>query len=101
MILYNVTVNIEKAVEAEWLTWMKSHHIPKVLATGMFTHNKIYKLLLETENEDATYSVQYYAESIGHLEKYLEHHAPALIQEHMDRYRHKHVAFRTVLQEVI
>ncbi len=101
MILYNVTVNVEKDIEAEWLTWMRSEHIPAVLATGLFKHNKIFRLLNETENNDSTYSIQYFAENMGQVELYLEKHAPALVQEHMDRYKYKHVAFRTVLEEVV
>lgn len=100
MILYNVTVNIEKDVEQEWLTWMKSSHIPKVLATGFFEYNKIFKLLNETENSDSTYSIQYFTKSMDALEIYLDQYAPALVQEHMERYKYKHVAFRTVLHEI-
>lgn len=100
MILYNVTVNIEKDVESEWLQWMREEHIPAVLDTGLFKHNKIFRLLNETENEDTTYSIQYFAESMDHVEVYLDKFAPALVQEHMDRYKYKHVAFRTVLEEL-
>ncbi|MEM8893563.1 MAG: DUF4286 family protein [Bacteroidota bacterium] len=100
MILYNVTVNIEKDVEAEWLEWMRNEHIPAVLATGFFKHNKIFRLLNETENNDSTYSIQYFAEGMDQLSTYLEDYAPALVKEHMDRYKYKHVAFRTVLEEI-
>ncbi len=101
MILYNVTVNIEKDVESEWLNWMREEHIPAVLDTGLFKHNKIFRLLNETENEDTTYSIQYFAESMDHVEVYLDKFAPELVKEHMDRYKYKHVAFRTVMEEVV
>ena len=29
MILYNVTVNIDKDVEQDWINWMKNTHIPE------------------------------------------------------------------------
>jgi hypothetical protein len=41
MIVYNVTVNIDGAVEQEWLKWMKEVHIPEVLATD---EEKLYLL---------------------------------------------------------
>jgi hypothetical protein len=34
MILYNVTVSVDPEIHDEWLAWMKSKHIPDVLATG-------------------------------------------------------------------
>ncbi|MEL7223121.1 MAG: DUF4286 family protein [Bacteroidota bacterium] len=101
MILYNVTINIDFAVEEEWKQWMKDVHIPKVLATGAFISNKMYKLLNEVPDATgATYSVQYLCENMALLDGYINNFAPALAKEHVDRYANKHVAFRTVLEEV-
>lgn len=98
MIIYNVTVNIDEDVHEEWLDWMKSEHIPKVLKCGLFEGNKILKVLADDEGH--TYSIQYECTSLEKLEKYLEHHAPDLQKEHLNRYKEKFVAFRTVLEEV-
>jgi hypothetical protein len=100
MLLYNVTIGIDKSVEQEWLMWMKQKHIPDVMNTGMFISNKMYKVLHEQEDETVSYSVQYFAESINHVMTYLEQFAPQLIAEHQKRYKDKHVAFRTLLEEV-
>ena len=99
MIVYNVTVGIDKDAEQEWLHWMVNEHIPKVLSTGMFHENKIYKVLTGDE-ENISYSVQYFAESLDLVEKYLNEYAPALIQEHNERFKNRHAAFRTLLQSV-
>lgn len=101
MILYNVTVNIDFSVEEDWKLWMKNEHIPKVLATGAFVSNKMYKLLNEIpEATGATYSIQYLCESMDKLDDYIENKAPALVREHIKRYGTQHVAFRSILQEV-
>ncbi len=100
MILYNVTVNVEQDIAVEWLKWMREEHIPKVLETGYFIENKVFRLLNETENDGQTYSVQYFAQNLHDLEMYLNNHAPALIAAHNDRYKYKHVAFRTVMEFV-
>lgn len=101
MILYNVTVNIDFSVEEEWKIWMKNEHIPKVLSTGAFVSNKMYKLLNEVpEATGSTYSIQYLSESMDKLDDYIENKAPALVQEHVERYGTKHVAFRSILEEV-
>ena len=100
MYLYNVTVGIDKDVEAEWLFWMTEHHIPNVLKTGMFITSRMYKVLHDNEDGTTSYSIQYFAESIANVERYLEEFAPALIKEHMTKYGNRHVAFRTLLEEV-
>ena len=100
MILYNVTVNIEPEIEADWLHWMKNKHIPDVLNTGYFVENKLFKLLHEPENPGCTYSVQYFARTIQDINGYLQNEAPRLQGEHLDRYGRQFVAFRTLLEEV-
>ena len=100
MILYNVTVGIDKQFEAEWLQWMVSEHIPKVMATGMFLEQKIYKVLSHMEEGTSSYSIQYFSDSMDKLEIYLNEFAPDLTEEHRAKFKDKHVAFRTLLQEV-
>ena len=101
MILYNVTVSVDEAVDSEWLYWMRNEHIPEVMSTGYFQSNRILKLL--NEQQDATgptFAIQYELENIGKLDEYLKTVAPALQQKHLERYGQKCIAFRTVLEEV-
>jgi hypothetical protein len=100
MFLYNVTVGIDKDVEQEWVQWMRSEHIPKVMQTGMFVENKIYKVLHDQDEGSVSYSVQYFAPTIEQVTSYFEKYAPALLEEHRIRFRDKHVAFMTLLEEL-
>jgi hypothetical protein len=101
MYLYNVTINIEEDVEQEWLRWMKDTHIPEVMSTGRFFENKVMKLLNEQPDATGTtYSIQYFARTLGDIEYYLNHEAESLRQEHTNKYKDKFVAFRTVLEQV-
>ncbi|MFY0607346.1 MAG: DUF4286 family protein [Cyclobacteriaceae bacterium] len=101
MILYNVTVNIDPSVEMDWLSWMKSSHIPKVMDTGCFTDQKFFRLLNEAPDATgSTYAIQYFASGEADLTNYLDHHAADLQKEVLDRYPNKFVAFRTYLEEV-
>jgi hypothetical protein len=100
MLLYNVTVGVDKDIETEWLQWMKTKHIPDVLKTGMFVNYKIYKVLHDQDDGTISFSVQYFARSIENVQQYLEVFAPMLIEEHKRRFANKHVAFRTLLEEV-
>lgn len=100
MFLYNVTVGIDKDVEREWVQWMRNEHIPKVMKTGMFVENKIYKVLHDQDEGTVSYSVQYFAETIEHVTLYFDKYAPSLVEEHRIRFRDKHVAFMTLLEEL-
>lgn len=100
MLIYNVTVGVDKSIEQEWLLWMKEVHIPDVMRTQMFLGNKIYKVLT-TENEETTsYAIQYTARSLNELEVYLEKFAPALREAVSRKFGEKQASFRTVLEEV-
>lgn len=99
MILYNVTVSIDDSVHDEWLEWMKSEHIPNVLATGLFTGNKIFKIKSGVD-EGNTYSIQYFLNSMEDYEKYQNEFAPKLQSEHSEKYKDRFVAFRTIMETV-
>ncbi len=99
MILYNVTINIDKSVNDEWLEWMKSKHIPDVLSTGLLINNRIFKIRSDEEDGN-TYSIQYFFNSMDEYEKYQNEFATGFQKEHTDKYKDKFVAFRTVMEEI-
>ncbi|HEX5111425.1 MAG TPA: DUF4286 family protein [Saprospiraceae bacterium] len=100
MFLFNETIGIDKAVEEEWLRWMKEEHIVAVMNTGMFISSKIYKVMHEHDDETTSYSIQYFSNSIDNVQKYLEDYAPGLIEQFQRKYKDRHVAFRTLLLEI-
>ncbi len=100
MILYNVTVGIDTGIEDEWLEWMRSDHIPRVMATGFFSFHKIFRLLSHEEEGTISYSIQYFSDSIEKVDRYLKEFAPGLAEAHRQKFLNRHVAFRTLLEEV-
>lgn len=100
MLLYNVTVGVDKDAEAEWLQYMREKHIGAVLNTGLFEGHKMYRVLHDQDDGTISYSVQYFARSIEDIQQYLEVFAPALIEEHRKRFHNRHVTFMTLLEEV-
>lgn len=100
MLLYNVTIGIDPGAEQEWLTYMKEIHIPRVMDTGMFVSSKIYRVLHDSEDGTISYSIQYFAANLDNVQHYLEKFAPRLIEEHRQKFHNRHVAFRTLLQEI-
>jgi hypothetical protein len=100
MYLYNVTVNVEDDVHEDWLHWMKTKHIPDVMATGCFVANRMLKVLSEIENNGSTYSLQYYFNRMEEYVRYQDKFAPGLQADHSQRFKDKFVAFRTLLEIV-
>ncbi len=98
MLLYNVTVTIDPEIQLEWLTWMKEHHIPEVLASGCFTTNRVCKLIHPEPEMGQTYAFQYTCHDQETLDRYFHEFAPALQKKHAERYHERFVAFRTVLE---
>ena len=97
MYIYNVTVNIDESAHDEWLAWMKETHIPDVMDTGLFLSNRILQVMVEEES-GTTYSVQYEVKDMETLQLYQEVYAAKLQQEHIDKFKDKFVAFRTILR---
>ena len=97
MILYNVTVNIDKDVSEQWLEWMINSHIPDVLQTGLFIENKVARIHAEEEG-GYSYSIQYLLNSMQDYNTYQDKFAPKLQKDHQEKYGQKCVAFRTVLE---
>jgi Domain of unknown function (DUF4286) len=100
MYIYNVTTSVDKAIETEWIQWMKSEHIPRVLNTGMFIGHQFYKVLSHDDQATSSYCVMYTFPVLDNFVKYLNEFAPALRAEVDQRYQGKYAAFRTLLEEV-
>lgn len=100
MLLYNVTFGIDKAIETEWITWMKKHYISSMMSTDLFTEYKMYKVLTHDDENSVSYSVQCFAKTIEGVLKYLHEYAPHLTELHREKFKDRHVAFNTLLEEV-
>lgn len=97
MYIYNVTINIEESIHDPWLHWLKTEHIPAMLATGKFSKALITRVLVEEEMGGITYSVQYTTDSRETLQKYYAEDA-AQLRAHSKPFEGKFVVFRTELE---
>lgn len=99
MLLYNITVGIDKDIEQEWLVWMKEYHLPKVMQVGAFTDYKMYKVLSHDDENSVSYSIQYFSDAIEKIVSYLNNDGKILMEEHRAKFKDKHVVFNTLLEE--
>ena len=100
MFLYNVTVKVDYDIHEDWLDWMQRVHIPDVLKTGKFVSHRLCRMIDPAEKDGFTYAVQYFSSDIHKLQEYQDKYAPELQKEHIERYKDKFVAFRTILKVV-
>lgn len=98
MIIYNVTINIDETIEAEWLHWMRKTHIPEVMNTGKFISCRLSRLTSHKEDGSRNYSAQYTCHSKKELQEYQDNHAKELQQKSLDKFADKMLAFRTELE---
>ena len=100
MIIYNVTIKITSTIHADWLQWLKDEHVPDVIQTGCFTHATILRLLEVDDAEGPTYAIQYFAESKGLYNNYIETYAAIMRQKSFAKWGNQFIAFRSVMQVV-
>jgi hypothetical protein len=100
MFIYNVTIHLEHAIHTEWLAWMQTTHIPKVMATGCFSKYQFVRILDTDETEGVTYAAQYYAESRANYNRYIEIHANSLRAEATEAWGNRFIGFRSLMQVV-
>ena len=99
MIIYNVTVSIDESVKGEWLDWMKTEHIPEVMACGIFTKAQINRVIVQKDS-DNTFAIAYTCSSMKDLHHYQIKFAPELQKKHNERFKEKAVAFRTIMEVI-
>ena len=99
MIIYNVTVNVEESITSDWLNWMKTEHIPEVMACGIFTKAQINRVISQDDNNN-TFAVAYTCSSMKDLHQYQVKFSAELQQKHIVRYGDKAVAFRTIMEVI-
>ena len=97
MIIYNVTVKVEKDTAEEWLQWMKNEHIPELMKTGLFVDSRLCRLLEQEEDDTKTYVAQYFLDSMEHYNTYISEHAPKMREKGLQRFGSRFIAFRTVM----
>lgn len=100
MLLYNITVGIDKEIEEEWKVWIREVYLAAVMKTELFIEYKIYKVLTHDDEASASYSIQLFSASIENVVLYLEKYAPLVVEEQRQRFPNRHVVFNTLLEEI-
>jgi hypothetical protein len=97
MILYNITVILDEAIEADWLNWINQSFVPEALSSNLLVSNRILKIL-DSPNEGVTYCLQFIADDIHNYNQFKDTHAAALLDSHTLKFKNQSVFFSTVME---
>jgi hypothetical protein len=101
MFIYNVSIQLDKAIEQEWLNWMHQEHMDEVIATGMFDKYALFELIEpagDPEEGLKTYIAQYETDSRERYQQYIDVFAPTLREKGFARFGSQFIAFRTIMR---
>lgn len=99
-LIYNVTIKVSHAIQADWLRWMQEVHLDEVVATGCFTSARLLHLIEADDEEGVTYAAQYEAANMADYDRYIQVHADALSKKGYDQWGDGFIAFRTLMQVI-
>ena len=100
MIIYNITTKVHNSIAADWMQWLKNIHAKEVMGSDCFTEYKIVKLLEIDETDGPTFAVQFFAESKGLYNRYIEKFAGEMRKRSFEKWGDKFISIRTVMQIV-
>lgn len=97
MIVYEVRISVERAIEVDYRAWLDAH-IHEVLATPGFQEAEL--LREDDDGARAVWTIRYHLDSREALETYLRDHAPRLRADGQARFGNRFTATRRVLELV-
>lgn len=100
MIAYNVTVKVEASIASDWLNWQLNEHLPAIMASGLFSGYKCYRLLEMDESEAVTFVTQLSTDSLEKYQRYIQDFATELRNQAFAKWGERFIAFRTVMEAV-
>jgi len=100
MIVYNISIKVNKMIETEWVQWQKTEHIPEVMSSRQFFDYRFFRLVEDEVSDGVIYIVQYFAESMQEYNQYVHQFASGLRQKAFDKWGNQFIAFRTIMQSV-
>jgi hypothetical protein len=99
MYLYNITLIIEEHTADEMLAYLNKTFIPQVIETGLFTTNKLLKVV-DSPNEGITYCLQFIAENEVNYGQYVDIYSPIIEGDLNEKFKNRYMPYRTLMEYV-
>ncbi len=97
MVLYNITINIDREKEEEFIDWMKQEYLSRIMQTGLFYEKRFFRLLQEDSGDSVNFSAQFLAESMEDLEFFQSRYASLLSEIIKEKFGSQFVSWNTIL----
>ncbi|HFX17704.1 MAG TPA: DUF4286 family protein [Flavobacteriales bacterium] len=99
MYIYNITFNVDKEIEPQWLDYIKTVFIPKMLKSGLLKSSLTSKIMVD-EAHGNSYSIQFAADSQEALKEFIEKELYPILNELHLKFSPKMVYFATELDVI-
>ena len=99
MYIYNITFNIDKSIEKEWLNYIKLQFIPKMLESGLLKSSLTSKIMVN-EAQGNSYSIQFAADNKADLKQFIDQELFPILNELHLKFSPKMVYFATELDVI-
>jgi Domain of unknown function (DUF4286) len=96
MFVYNITLNMDMAIESEVLIWIKETFIPLVMKEGLFHEFQLCKLQF-TDQDTPAYAIQFYCSDENEKNKLLHPTDSKYLDWVNDQYGLKVMPFASIL----
>jgi len=94
---YRVSVGVDDDIAEEWLAWMRTIHVPEVLATGCFTGCTFTRQVEpESRGRRQCFLLEYGLATLDQFKAYEVRHAARLREAHSARYSGQFEASRSI-----
>lgn len=100
MVIYNVTINIDKSVLQEVILWLKETHVERILNDKIAVNCYILQIMNITEDEGHTYCLHYEMKDKDSLVDNLSEIEDKLIDELSELFGEKVLTFSTILEKI-
>lgn len=99
MILYNITIIIDDAIEKDWISYVQGTYIPQMMESGAFVSNRLLKVL-DSPNEGYTYCLQFIADDLAKYHDFQNTFSTTIQAAHQQQFENKFVSFSTIMEYV-
>ena len=100
MYIYNVTTQVKEYIKVEWLEWMRVDFIPEMIATELFSHYRIVKILDIDESDGPTYAIQYFTDNRAKYDQFVQIYSDKLSQKAIEKWKDKIFSFRSLMEVI-
>lgn len=99
MYIYNITFNVEKDIEKDWLSYITNNFIPKMLQSGLLNAATTSKIKVD-EAQGQSYSIQFKTDNQEQLQKFIADELYPILNELHTKFSPKMVYFSTELDVI-